>query len=295
MRISLTQNHPALFIAIFLLIYVTPLSATTVVVAFNANGIVIASDSKGSLISSVGKVGEIQHRKIHVIQGRFAIACAGVCGYSFSSTRSPSTAIERTFDTWIIEIERSLKSNISFDDFAGIIEKEVKAGITALDPVLKGGGIKQENPFDGFEPYYQYIIVGFEQGLPRLFVFDVDIDFQTLQIRLYATSAHPETLQRSGSYFFGIREAIADITDRHSYAYRQAMSSVPDAFKKLIGHQLLSLDETSAILREAVRVEEQTNPRNVGGEVQVVEVLPSGAAYDVLPKGTPTKQTTKQK
>jgi hypothetical protein len=72
-----------------------------------------------------------------------------------------------------------------------------------------------------------------------------------------------------------------------------------NAVDKLIAHETISLNETIAVARTLVRVEEKTNPNSVGGEVRIIKILPTGAAsylIEDLPKtGTAKKKAEANK
>jgi hypothetical protein len=95
-------------------------------------------------------------------------------------------------------------------------------------------------------------------------------------------------------HFTGIAQTIANFANRNSYAYKRALTISPQAFREFVAHRPITFDEAASLARALVRIEEETNPNSVGGEVRVVTILPtSGARYlvETLPKAKTRNST----
>src|SRR5208337_2969876 len=111
------------------------------------------------------------------------------------------------------------------------------------------------------EPFVEFIIVGYDSGRPILYEIEFHVDWSQLDLLGPKEIVEDLTAQPGNihSYFFGVKEAIADITDGQSYAYKQTMIRCPKAFGDLNSHQDISLDETVAITRALIEIEKNTN------------------------------------
>jgi hypothetical protein len=284
----------ALRVAALLLICLASIQShsTTVVVIVDSNGIVIATDSKGVQVAGVEshKVGQSEEVKARIIKGHYVIAGIGRGAYTFTRQRLNVTDLSITYEfgAWVSKLESSLNDNASFDDLVGAVKADISYTIPQLQTFVTGGGILPSDPVNVFEPFMEYVLAGYQSGVPRVCVLQFYIDWsRKLVVDPFETSLSSGPIAgHIRTYFFGMTEAISDFTNLDSYVYKRAMAVCPKAFHNLISPAPISLDESAAIARAFVGVEEETNPNLVGGRVRLVEIIPSGKALD-LTSGSP--------
>jgi hypothetical protein len=272
MRIRKLQ---AVFILTLLLVP-TQTNATTVVLLVTRNGMIVSSDSKTvSRRSDFSAAGHIEQSKFAIIHNRIVISAIGVSDYR--------DAIHHyNFLAWMQDLELRLPADISVDDIAEVIERESSAIFSEFDigSSLRKGTIKRKFPAWPGEIFSQFVIAGYEKGAPRVYKVQFDIDWDTqsfigpVKVLLYPDPADADNYQ---IFRFGTQEAIADFLDRKSYAYQEAKGLCPKAVTDIAGGVYPSFDENVCLSRALVRVEEKTNPDEVGGTVRTVRILPSGA------------------
>jgi hypothetical protein len=286
---------------LFVLICYSRSDATTAIVILTADGMVITTDSKwGMEQTAIGNTGEYQSRKTIIVQNHITITCIGNCAFKLTHPGFPGDKIDYDFATWIATIERGLPDAVSFERFVAITKDEISKMTPKLGAPLRGGGIQHRTPWDVFERFATYVIAGYESGVPRLTVLEVYIDWDTetwhgpYQIPLEPSrkgSGH------SGAYSFGIQDAHVEFLDPHSYAYKRTMSICPKALHDFITDRSIPLDEAVFLSRALVGIEEEANPKRVGGKIRSVEILSlSGKAIELndgLPKKTPQSQPKK--
>jgi hypothetical protein len=264
--------------------------STSVVVAVTSAGIIVGTDSKVSNRSgSYGPIGE--HDKFFIVQHRIIIVDVGAA--SITSPRDGSELYE--FGAWMNELKSHIPANVTADRFANIIKAESAKKFAFVSRMMKSGDIPPEQPYELYDPLVRYIIAGYDSDTPKLYVVELDLDWN--RVALIGPKLTLINLSNATGdfhlHFFGKSEAVADLTNRESYAYKQTMLRCPTAF----GHLVLqtgvpiSLNETSAIVGVLVEVEQRINPSSVGGIVRIVRVTPDGRANEeckrakVLPKG----------
>jgi hypothetical protein len=269
--------------------------STTLVVAITPSGTVVGTDSKFTVrTGAFGRTDkEGEGDKIVVVQDRIVVADVGIANISSSNGINVYN-----FLTWMNNLKNNLPDNISVDDFATIVEAESTNKFVSVPQMMQRGDIKREQPNELFRVFVQFVIAGYEAGVPKLYVVETDLDWN--RIELIGPKKIPlDPSSQPGNihfYFYGIKEVVADFADGESYAYKQTMMRTPKAFGDLTFNRApVSLDETASIIRALVQIEKTTNPRDVGGSTHIFRVLP-GRAYEevdrVLPK---TRTTEKQK
>jgi hypothetical protein len=73
------------------------------------------------------------------------------------------------------------------------------------------------------------------------------------------------------------------------------MARLPKTFGDLIFHRReIPIDETASLARVLIEIEEDTNPSDVGGGIQMVKVLPDGRAYEIINRLSKTAGTKKK-
>ena len=270
---------PVLAAISFLVLLPNQCHSTTVVVIINNNGIVIASDSK---IAPVG-LGEAKYgRKVLIIKDRIAIAGLGDEAFSFDT---PSThVIDYEFATWVHSFEGSLPASASLNDVVHIVDNKFQQMIPRLNFVIASGGMQPNDPVDRFEPYMKYLVAGYQDGRPVLSVEEFYIDWKAKNVP--EPTIHPEADDNidwhTRMHFYGVTQALTNLGNRNSYAHKRIMTLCPKAFQDYISRRPISFNETIDLARALVRIEEETNPNEVGGDVRIVHILPSGRASDLV-------------
>jgi hypothetical protein len=276
-----------------ILICPIPLPATTVVLIVTRHGIILASDSKTFTINErYERSTESLTKKYVIVQDRIIVASIG-----HGDIRGGA---HYNFLTWMNQLETGLPKDISVDDLASTIKTEsAKVFMGFEDVFIKGGLLKPQDPSENLGSFIQYVIAGYQGGVPRICVVQFYVDWQ--QKRLIGPTMISRDLdERKGDFSvhaFGIKEAITDVLNRNSYAYSETMRSCPRTISKLTAHQDILIDETACLGYTLVDIEEKVNPSEVGGTIQLVEILPNGGAQELLDnnftqgKGTAKKQT----
>jgi hypothetical protein len=264
--------------AVFILPF--PLQATTVVVAITDDGIVMGSDSKTvNKSSDFSSLGELTTEKLIVIQGHIVIACLGV--------RSVGGGLGHyDFATWIRRLQLELPSDVSVDQFSRVIEQETARVFSTFNTLLESDSVKKQEPDETCRTFIQYLIAGYQAGMPRLYEVRFYIDWNSknlvgpTRIMLYPD---PKDIGDFHVKMYGMKEVIAEVNNQNSYAYKQTMARLPEIFGKLIFHRgHVSIDETISLIQVLIQIEEETNPSDVGGDAQIVKILPDGKAYSVV-------------
>lgn len=270
------------------MIFPAPLAATTVVVFVANNGIVVSSDSKTvNRNADFSAAGSEDEAKFVVLQNRIVVAAIGVSDVR-DSTR------HYNFLTWMQSLQQNLAANISVEDVAGLIEKESSAVFSSFDftASLKSGAITRKTPAEPCEVFAQFVIVGYQGGAPRVYKVQFDIDWNSRTfVGPTRTLFYPDPSETSNYRVirFGTQQAITDVFNRKSYAYHQAMILCPKAITDVMNRNYPTLDETVALSRALVQIEENTNPDDVGGAIRTEKIPPTGRAEEVVIRGTPSK------
>jgi hypothetical protein len=265
-------KHKATALLLLTLIPI-PCTATTIFVFVTRHGIVVGSDSKMRHVSGYGRIlSESTTDKFALIQNHIIIASIGE-----SDIRGGEA--HYNFLAWIKSLQSNLSSDISIDDFTKVILTESAKVFATFNTVLENGTLKQQDHTEMCKAFIQYVIVGYQGSLPKLYVVQFYIDWNNKKL---VGPLGTEFLMKSTGdaeyYGFGMKEAITDFTNRQSYAYKQALILAPQAFRKFIRHRDISLDEAKSITMAVIKVEEQVNPSMVGGEIRIAEILPNGRA-----------------
>jgi hypothetical protein len=292
---KLISYHAAPRIAIVLLIvlFVSAVCcATTTVVIATEHGIVVADDT---LI--IGLAEPEYRAKVFVVKERFAIASNGWQNLSIGHV-STGQIIDYEFGAWVHNIEGSLPNDVSFDGFVNAVNDEFSKMIKKLQIIVSGGGpIHPDNPTDIFDDHLEYVLAGYQGGLPQVCVLKLYIDWESKRVLgPYRITVEPDgpIVGHTRFHFTEIAQTIANFANRNSYAYKRALTISPHAFREFVAHRPITFDEAASLARALVRIEEETNPNSVGGEVRVVTILPtSGARYlvETLPKAKTRNST----
>jgi|SRR5581483_9135410 len=261
--------------------------ATTVVLIFNPEGIVIGADSKSTQLGgNFDVVGSRNVEKITIVQDRIAIADVGL------NRAVIRRRVRYDFASFLADIIAELPVNVSVSELAAIVElKSGEAFSDYSNTVIKTHNIVRPNPaLEQCRPLVQYVIAGYENGKPTIFVVHVNIDWhrETVDapIKTLVYPLEGETVD-FGVLTVGNNEAIKSFANPKSYAYKQALSRAPIAFKKLVAHDHLTLTEAQRLSRVLISIEEQVDPDQVGGNISVVVITKKEGKAVPLTKARP--------
>jgi hypothetical protein len=185
-------------------------------------------------------------------------------------------------------LQAKFPNDVSVDGMAEIIKKESPTAFANfIAESVKQGTFKRPSADQLCLAVAKFVIVGYQDGLPRLYEVHFDIDWNNKQlVGPTKILLHPQTGNTSDYRILhlGVDEAIADIGNRESYAYHQAMISCPKTVNSVFGHDgtYPTLDDTSAFSRVLIQVEHSTNPSQVGGAIRTVKILPTGRADEEI-------------
>jgi len=257
------------------------LAATTVIVVVTRHGVFVGSDSKFTKrAADFSATGQGTTEKIILIQDRIAVVDIGVSDIRYGVNHY-------NFLTWIRSLIPNLPADVSVEDFVGILDNESYKVFATFDALLKNGTVKQEQPDETCQSFIQYIIAGYQKGIPALYEVRYDIDWNR-KVLVGPTpillDPEPHATGAFRVHMLGIKEAIEDATNEDSYAYKRLKAKLPKTFGALLSDHDVSNEQTVNFVRTLIQIEESTNPNQVGGEIQVVKILPSGNAQQVSGK-----------
>jgi len=277
---------------LFCLIFAIHVRATTVLVVVGPHGIIAASDSL-AVNRTVTADSKSTAEKLFIIQNRIVVASIGHYDMQGITTNGP---VHYNFSTWVQHLQSGLPPNVSVESVADTIEKESAVLFSGFDGALGWGNVQRENPVNACDDFIQYVIAGYEFGRPKVAVVHFYINWD--EKKLIGPIKVIEPLEGDfGVYPFGVTQAIglADVLNGDSYAHKQAILRCPTAFGHLLAHEDISLDETLMFTKTLIKIEEDINPSEVGGAVQLVKISPNGRAekVGVLPE-TQTRASQKK-
>jgi hypothetical protein len=279
MRRLLRTSLNAMTLMCVAAIYAPLVHGTTVVVIVTASGIVIGSD--GQMTEGLGEHRPLRGQlvKTILVQDHIAITGTGL----ENASNGQITAYD--FRTWMERVQETLPPNISVESFVAVVERESAQVFIGFDVMLTRGVYRQKDPLENCEGLIQYVIVGYDNRIPRVFVVQYYIDWT--RKTLIGPKRHVIHPQEGGAVDFayggfGVTQALAGLTNPKSFAYKHAMAHCPAEFKVLLARGNLSLAQSDRLVRTLVDVEKQTNPEAVGGHTAVVTIPPYGAANIVV-------------
>ena len=269
---------------IVLLTFPVSLKATTFVFFVTPHGMIIGSDSKmfttQVLGSTSSRTAERSTRKFVIVQDRIVVASIGHADIKGGSAHY-------NFLTWMQELQAKLPAGISVDDLALTIQTESAKVFAEITTVLQRDIIKCYEPTETCGSFVQYVIAGYQGGAPRIQMVQYYVNWDEKRLigpEPILLDPNEQTIGNFHIHYLGIREALTNLLNRSSYAYKQTMASSPVAFGDLVAHRDISLDATIGLVRSLIEVEEKINPDDVGGRINVVKVLPNGRAREVIDK-----------
>jgi hypothetical protein len=243
--------------------------ATVVVVIITPTGIVIGADGR-SVISSARKgipIGSRRTKKMFLMQGRLVLV-----GIGFTSASSGSHTVYE-FSTWAAGIEKRLPANVSITEFIEIVENEGARTFEGFDAVIKSGTLKKKKSFEKY--LVQYLIVGYDDGVPTLYKVDFEIDWNHQHlIGPILSLVHPEKNARVdfGIYALGSHVAIGQIGDPKSKAHNDVAAGARGELDSLLSHRDLNLEQAARLIRRLIAVEAENNPAEVGPPISIITI-----------------------
>ena len=202
---------------------------------------------------------------------------------------------------WINDLQRSLPKDVSFDQLTEITKDKFSDLMPQLQSAIaRRHWGKPENPFDNFEPMITFVITGYQYTAPRLAALRFYIDWDTKTIlKPYLKEIELDPPDRyTNLKWTGVTDSIANILNPESYAHKQAMIICPKAMNDLVSGEDVSLDDSIALGRALIQIEEKVSPNTVAGAVRGIKILPTGRATELanstsLPKTKSTKKSKK--
>jgi len=274
----------------------TRLNATTFVVILATNGLVVSSDSQTAFfhLDEPSSTKTKDQRKFFIVQNRIVVGLIGVANID-----NPSFHYD--FLTWMQTLQSKFPKDVSVDDVAEAIERESPAAFANfVAESVTQGTVKRVSADQLCLSVAKFVIVGYQEGIPRLYEVHFDIDWNNQKllgpIKLLL---HPEpgNISDYRVLHLGVDEAIADIRNGQSYAYHQATILCPRAVNSVFRRigTYPSLDDTISFSRAMIQIEKNTNPSEVGGTIRTVKILPNGRADEVINKTSALSKTHSRK
>jgi hypothetical protein len=281
---------------VVLLVFPVPLGATTIVLIATPYGMVVGTDSKvfttNVLGSGSSRVDEGSTKKFVIVQDRIIVASLGHSDIQRGSAHY-------NFLAWMEKLQTNLPDGVSVDDLTSTVQTESTKVFAEITAVLQRGIIKRHEPTETCGDFVRYVIAGYQGGVPRIKMVQYYVNWDEERLvgpQVILLDPNEQTIGNFRIHYLGIREALTNLLNRDSYAYKQTMVSSPKAFGDLLAHRDVPLNETIALARAFIKVEEKISPDDVGGRIRVVKVLPNGRAYEVvdnLPKAPAGKNQQK--
>jgi hypothetical protein len=260
---------------------------TTAAIAVTPAGIVMGTDSKFTNRDvTYRSIGEGVHDKFLIVQNRIVVVNVGASNAIFRG-------VERyDFLTWMNNLQSRVPSNVTVEALAELIETESSKVFAFIPDMIKSEDIKPHTPDEFFRMFAQYLIIGYDSGTPKLYLIEFDLDWdRNILVGPKFVSLDPSSQPGNFHiYFYGFKEALADLSNPKSYAYEQTMLRCPMAFADLVfNRRLVPLDETATIVSAFISIEKHINPSDVGGDVRIVIIRPDGRALEKIKRPTMAK------
>lgn len=282
-----------------LIAFVGIASSTTIVSVISKSGIVLLSDSETSLPRGAHESQDTtcgfttDTKKVFVIQDRWGISASDSACFHLKLPQTYQLGnLDFEFGPWIHNIERDLPKDISFSQFTKTIRDKFSELVPKLQVAVfmtSGGWGEPQNPAEMFESMTTFSITGYDNGIPRLAIIKCYVDWRTrtvLEPYIIPIQLRPIEVSTNFNYL-GIYDAAANFLDGESYAHQQALLLDAKTFTKFFSHTPPTLDDSVAIARVLIQIEEKVSPNEVGGAIGGVKITPDGRAVQIayaLPK-----------
>jgi hypothetical protein len=260
--------------------------ATTVIVVITSKEIVVGSDGKQTATVGDGTprgTSMVVKKAELVANNRIVVATAGVAqigGYEFSP--------------WIKGIGHGLRENISVKDFVLLLEKESAAKFALFDRGVLAQGLLTHPPGEYCRSFVQYLVVGYENSKPWVYLVKFYIDWDRKHLVGPKTIIlHPSEINSTDADLISIGDddALKDILNGNSYAYKQAARTIPKTFAKYLAAGDFDEPQAVELIRTLIHIEEEVVPSEVGGLGQFFRIPVRGAGSVIGPKRGDARKT----
>lgn len=269
-------------------------NATTVVFAVTSTGMVIGAD--GKTVPSGTAV------KITLLKNRLAVADL----YAENSKSADGATTLYDFPVWIRQIDHNTSPKVSVNEMTDIIKDQMTGTFAfAIDAIKRGAMTKEKAIVMGVDAYLvQYIIVGYENGIPTVYSLTLMPDWDTKSVNgPFKVLLNPEEGQNTNSRMFwrGQGVALKQIATADTKEQKELAARIPFEFQALRNGKDLTLNQASNVARALLGIEAKANPKFVGFPITVMTIPKIGdglvrtyesdvPAFSRLPKGPKRKQ-----
>jgi hypothetical protein len=264
-----------LFITVLMAFLSRDCRATLVVVVVASDGIVIASDSKEGRTTATGiaEQPKLAH-KVVILNNRIAVATIGMGWLKLRSAGlNPFDFDSRTF---LNEVKNSLPPNASESLIESVIVKKLQGAMDRLSPYVSNGMLNENNA-PGIPNLIEFVIVGYDHGVPLIRRIRVECNWNVRKIASPVIEMEyplPNRPHDSRLGFFGewgaIYRAISpDSAERKAVEerYPSARTGIGIHYGKLaVGNSA----ESIGVAADLIRLEAEFNSEDVGPPINFV-------------------------
>jgi hypothetical protein len=237
--------------------------ATTVVIFVTPYGIVVGTDSKGTVASNVCRPDspdEVRDRKAIYIGKNLLIAHVGLA--QRFHILWPSGLVEQyRFENLVAAISKKITSKVSVTQLTRIAEAESTGPmIEILSDMMVSGGLPL-----GMSNVQQFLIAGYESGMPLIYSVNFEIGRKHIGVARFTVIEQPRKKDAWGDLkTYGSDRALREIGLPNSKAHQYAFSRAPVEMDLLIKGQPLSLEQAQTVVKTAIETEIELDPQVVG-------------------------------
>ena len=216
------------------------MTASTVVFVISREAIFVGADS-ASIISSPFRdaASESGPRvlKTTVVQDRIVVAAVGTEGMNITD-RKNRPVFSYDFTTWMMNIKKKSPVNVSVTSLAHLIE--VESGVTFKDfsKCISSGWARNRKQTP--DPYIDYIVIGYEAGVPTAIAVYFRINWENLRLEgPFIKPTHLGDKFRIDNNIFAAGQAdiLTDLNNGKREAYQQLAALIPKELPKLLALQ----------------------------------------------------------
>jgi hypothetical protein len=278
------------FALLLVFFWCLPSSATTVLVLVTHEGIVIAADSKVGIVDFGGFSAppEPPVHKIFLVQDRVAVGIVGL-GSQHITTADDIPLFDYDPAVWLKKIEQRAPPDISVTKLAQLMEEEGQRTFSQLTRLWQTEASRRTAPWCQIIGF-QYLVSGFEAGVPVVEEVNFTIDKKTCEISAGILPVFPYPSARADFGFhvasMSFDNAIADDIEQrtNSPAYRSISSEASTELSMLLDRQDLSRDQAAKLLVALLRAQARLTPGFVGSPFTVLwlpnDGMPDWSSYN---------------
>jgi hypothetical protein len=246
--------------------------ATSVVMAVTPDRIVIGADGKGSA-SNVATL------KIILLKGHLVV---GDINLEHVPSEQGGTPLY-DFPTWIGEIDKQARSNLSVTALSTIIKEESPGAFTFLSRLLRNGFTQDQAREKGLKAnlVVQYVVAGYENAIPLVRTVNINIDWQSKTLRSEETLISPEKADSANHPYFWIfsgngmeRAWVSDSKEGKEFSSR-----VPVEAQIIARHGEFTGNQASNVIRSLLSIDAEANPTGVGFPLTIVTIPRIGRGF----------------